>query len=488
MSAKTVKELEPKIVFEIFDEITKVPRPSKHEERIRQYLLDFAKKHNLQAKTDAVGNVLIRKEATKGRENAPLVIMQGHMDMVCESNHKDFDFMNNPITTIVDGEWVRADGTTLGADNGIGVAASLAALIDDSYEHGPIEALITVDEETGMTGANNIGDDMINGNILLNLDSEDDAEIFIGCAGGIDTCATFAYNRSFAPKDFLYFRVSMEKGQGGHSGGDIHLGRANANKVIARFVYELMKKFDVSVSEFDGGNLRNAIPRAAHAVIGVHTSHKEKVREMLNIFAADIAKEYEGLEPTLELKMESVDTPEFCIDQQTSRNLILALYGAPHGVVSMSRDLEGLVETSTNLAAVKMQPDNKILITTSQRSSVESRKFDIANQVACVFKLAGAEVEHGEGYPGWTPNMKSPIMAIARDAYKDLYGVTPKIKAIHAGLECGLFLTKFPHLDMVSFGPTLLNVHSPSEAMNIPAVDKFWNQLKRILTKVSDPK
>lgn len=482
----TVKDLQPKQVFEIFDEITKVPRPSKKEGKIRQYLADFAKKHGIEYKTDAVGNVLMSVPATPGYENAERVILQGHMDMVCESNHKGFDFENTPITTIVDGEWVRADGTTLGADNGIGVAASLAALIDKDYVHGPVDALFTVDEETGMTGANNIGDGMIRGKILLNLDSEDDAEIFIGCAGGVDTTAVFTYNRSYAPKDFLYFRISVEKGQGGHSGGDIHLGRANANKLIARFLFGLMKKYEISVSEFDGGNLRNAIPRAAHAVVGIHTSKKELVRTALNEYAAQIKAEYGDLEPTLEIDMESVDTPDFCIDSDTSRRLIEALYGAPHGVISMSRDLEGIVETSTNLAAVKMQADNKILITTSQRSSVESRKWDIANQVEAVFALAGAEVSHGDGYPGWTPNKNSPIMAMARDAYKELYGIDPKITAIHAGLECGLFLTKFPGLDMVSFGPTLRDVHSPSEMMHIPAVDRFWNQLKLTLTKVAE--
>lgn len=481
----TVKDLQPAIVFEIFDEITKVPRPSKKEGKIRQYLIDFAHKHNIEVKTDEVGNVVMTKPATPGYENAPTVILQGHMDMVCESNHKDFDFENEPIHTIVDGEWVRADGTTLGADNGIGVAASLAALIDDSYVHGPLEVLITVDEETGMTGANNIGDGMISGTILLNLDSEDDAELFIGCAGGIDTVATFNYKRSFSPKDFLYFKISVEKGQGGHSGGDIHLGRANANKLIARFLFNLMKEYEVSVSEFDGGNLRNAIPRAAHAVIGIHTSNKEKVRVALNEYIATVEKEYAGIEPTLEIKMESVDVPEFCIDSETSRNLILSLYAAPHGVISMSRDLEGLVETSTNLASVKMAADNKIVVTTSQRSSVESRKYDIADRVEAVFALAGAHVEHGEGYPGWTPNMKSPIMKLASEAYEELYGIKPAIKAIHAGLECGLFLTKYPNLDMVSFGPTLRDVHSPSERMHIPAVDKFWNQLKLTLTKVA---
>lgn len=480
-----VKDLNPKIVFEIFDEITKVPRPSKKEGKIRQWLLDFAKKHNLAAKTDEVGNVVITKAATPGHENAPTVILQGHMDMVCESNDKSFDFENNAIRTIVDGDWVHADGTTLGADNGIGVAASLAALIDDTYVHGPIEVLVTVDEETGMTGAFNLGKGMISGSILLNLDSEDDAEVFVGCAGGVDTTATFHYERSMSPTDFQFFKISVEKGLGGHSGGDIHLGRANANKILARFLWNLSKKHDISIAEFDGGNLRNAIARAAHTVVGVHTSKKEDVRIALNHYAAEIANEYAGIEPTMTIEMESTEAPEFCIDSATSINLIRSLYCAPHGVISMSRDLEGLVETSTNLAAVKMKEGNTIVVTTSQRSSVESRKWDIANQVEAVFTLAGAEVVHGDGYPGWQPNMHSPIMKIACDAYEELYGVKPAIKAIHAGLECGLFKSVYPELDMVSFGPTLQGVHSPSERMNIPAVDRFWHQLRRILEKVA---
>lgn len=480
-----VKDLNPKIVFEIFDEITKVPRPSKKEGKIRQWLLDFANKHNLAAKTDEVGNVVITKAATPGHENAPTVILQGHMDMVCESNDKSFDFENSAIRTIVDGDWVHADGTTLGADNGIGVAAALAALIDDTYVHGPIEVLVTVDEETGMTGAFNLGKDMISGSILLNLDSEDDAEVFVGCAGGVDTTATFHYERSMSPADFQFFRISVEKGLGGHSGGDIHLGRANANKILARFLWNLSKKHDISVAEIDGGNLRNAIARAAHAVVGVHTSGKEDVRIALNHYAAEIANEYAGIEPTMTIEMESTEAPEFCIDSATSINLIRSLYCAPHGVISMSRDLEGLVETSTNLAAVKMKEGNTIVVTTSQRSSVESRKWDIANQVEAVFTLADAEVVHGDGYPGWQPNMHSPIMKIASDAYEELYGVKPAIKAIHAGLECGLFKSVYPELDMVSFGPTLQGVHSPSERMNIPAVDRFWHQLRRILEKVA---
>lgn len=483
-----VSELKPTQVFSIFEEITKIPRPSKKEDKIRAYLLDFAEKHGLKAKTDKIGNVLISKPATPGHENAPTVILQGHMDMVCEANDKTFDFNNTPITAVVDGDWVRAEGTTLGADNGIGVAASLAILTDPDLVHGPIDALFTMDEETGMTGAFNIGEDMLNGDMLLNLDSEDDAEIFVGCAGGVDTVCTFHYKRSFAPKDFQYFKVAIEKGQGGHSGGDIHLGRANANKLLARFLFDLSKKYEIALSEIDGGNLRNAIPRAAHAVFGVHTNHKEAVRVALNEYAATVEAEYKDLEPTLEIKMESVEVPDFSIDDTTAHNIVRAVYSAPHGVVSMSRDIEGLVETSTNLASVKMGQDNTVVVTTSQRSSVDSRKWDIANQVEAHFLLAGAEVQHGEGYPGWQPNMESPIMQIARDAYKELYDVTPKIMAIHAGLECGLFLEKYPHLDMVSFGPTLRDVHSPSERMYIPAVERFYEQLKLTLRKVADLK
>lgn len=483
-----VKDLEPKAVFEIFDEITKIPRPSKKEEKIRKYLLDFAEKHGLQSKSDAVGNVVITKPATPGHENAPTVILQGHMDMVCESNDPNFDFENNAIRTIIDGEWLKADGTTLGADNGIGVAAALAAVTDPDLVHGPLEVLVTVDEETGMTGAFGLGDGMITGSILLNLDSEDDAEVFVGCAGGVDTTCTFKYHRSVAPTDFHYFKVDISGGLGGHSGGDIHLGHANANKLLARFLWGLAQKHELSLCEIDGGNLRNAIPRAAHAIFGVHTSSKEEVSVAFNIFKADIANEYQGLETTLKLELESVETPEFSVDATTSSNIISALYAAPHGVISMSRDLEGLVETSTNLASVKMRPDNEILVTTSQRSSVESRKWDIAYQMESLFKLAGAKVTHGDGYPGWQPNMNSPIMKIASDAYEELYGIKPAIKAIHAGLECGLFKSTRPELDMVSFGPTLRGVHSPSEKMHIPAVERFWQQLKRILEKVADMK
>ncbi len=484
----TIKDLKPALVFSIFDEINQVPRPSKKEEKIRQYLLDFAAKHNIEVKTDAIGNVAMFKPATPGKENAPTVVLQSHMDMVCESNDKNFDFDNSPIRTIVDGDWLRADGTTLGADNGIGMAASLAVMVDKDLVHGPVEALFTVDEETGLTGANNLGDGMIAGEMLLNLDSEDDAQIFVGCAGGVDTTCIFTYKRSFAPTDFHYFKFDVSGGLGGHSGGDIHLGRANANKLVARFLYNLGLEHEVSLCEIDGGNLRNAIPRAAHAVFGVDVKNKEQVVAAFNKYVADIENEYKGLETTLKLDLQTAERPEYAVDSDTTARLIESLYSAPHGVISMSRDIEGLVETSTNLASVKMKGENQILVTTSQRSSVESRKWDIARQVEALFRLAGAEVSHGDGYPGWAPNMNSPIMHIASDAYEELYGIKPAVMAIHAGLECGLFLQKYPYLDRVSFGPTLQGVHSASERMYIPAVERFWGQLTRILEKVADLK
>jgi len=482
-----VKDLKPALIWQCFDEITKVPRPSCHEEQIRAYLLDFAKKHGIEARTDAVGNVVMSKPASKGYEGAPTVVLQAHMDMVAEKNGDvKHDFLKDPIETYVDGDWVRARGTTLGADNGIGMAACLAVMIDPTLEHGPVEALFTINEEIGLEGAQNLGEGMLHGNILINLDSEDDGEIFVGCAGGIDTTAVFTYRKSLTPENFTWLRVSVTGLLGGHSGGDIHLGRANANKLIARFIWECSQKWDVAVSAFNGGNLRNAIPREAESIFGIHGDHSQAVKELLDKYADEIRNEYSGVEPSMVFKIEEAETPEGCIDSATSLALVRALYSAPHGVVSMSRDIEGLVETSTNLAAVKMQPDNKIKVTTSQRSSVESRKNDIAGQVEAHFQLAGAEVSHSDGYPGWAPNMKSKIMQISADAYEELFGVKPAIKAIHAGLECGLFLAKYPGLDMVSFGPTMTGVHSPDEKLLIPTVDKFWRHLSLVLKKVAE--
>ncbi|MBD5176851.1 MAG: aminoacyl-histidine dipeptidase [Bacteroidales bacterium] len=482
-----IKDLKPALIWQCFDEITKVPRPSCHEEQIRTFLLNFAKKHGVEAVTDACGNVVMRKPATKGHENAPTVVLQSHMDMVCEKNSGvEHDFMKDPIQTYIDGDWVKAKGTTLGADNGIGMAAAMAVMIDKDLVHGPVEALFTINEEIGLEGAQNLGKDMIKGSMLLNLDSEDDGEIFVGCAGGIDTTAIFTYKRSLSPENFIFMKVKVSGLLGGHSGSDINAGRANANKVIARFIWECSQRWDIEVAEFDGGNLRNAIPREAHAVFGVHSDHEREVVRHLNKYTEEIINEYKAVEPSIKLEVEKVEKPEYCIDSETSLRLVRALYSAPHGVYSMSADLEGLVETSTNLAAVKMMEDNKIKVTTSQRSSVESRKNDIAGQVEAHFQLAGAEVSHSDGYPGWAPNMESPIMKISADAYEELFGVKPAIKAIHAGLECGLFLSKYPNLDMVSFGPTMTGVHSPDEQLLIPTVDKFWQHLCRVLEKVAE--
>lgn len=482
-----IKDLQPTLVWGAFDEITKVPRPSRHEDQIRNYLLDYAKRHAISAKTDEVGNVVMSKPATPGREKAPVVVLQAHMDMVAEKNSDiAHDFMKDPIQTYIDGDWVKARGTTLGADNGIGMAAALAALTDAEIEHGPLEALFTVNEEIGLEGAENLGEDMITGKILINLDSEDDGEIFIGCAGGIDTTAVFSYKRSFSPDNFSYYKVKVSGLLGGHSGGDIHLGRANANKVIARFIWNCSNKWNIEVSSFQGGNLRNAIPREAEAVFGINDKHREEIAKYLHQYAEDIRNEFKGVEPSMKLEIEKVDKPEYCIDSSTSLKLIRALYSAPHGVVSMSKDIEGLVETSTNLAAVKMEEDNKIVVTTSQRSSLESRKNDIAGQVEAHFQLAGAEVSHSDGYPGWAPNVESEIMKISAEAYEELFGVKPQIKAIHAGLECGLFLAKNPNLDMVSFGPTMRDVHSPDEKLLIPTVEKFWKHLCLVLKNISE--
>lgn len=481
-----VKDLKPALIWQCFDEITKVPRPSCHEEQIRNYLLDFAKKHNVEVATDECGNVVMRKPATKGHENAPTVVLQSHMDMVCEKNSGvEHDFMKDPIQTYIDGDWVKAKGTTLGADNGIGMAAALAVMIDPELEHGPVEALFTINEEIGLEGAQNLGKDMIKGKMLLNLDSEDDGEIFVGCAGGIDTTAEFTYKKSLAPENFVFLKVSVSGLLGGHSGSDINAGRANANKVVARFIWECSQKWDIEVSEFNGGNLRNAIPREASAVFGVHSDHEKEVARYLNKYKEEIINEYKDVEPSIALTIEHTEKPEYCIDSDTSLRLVRALYSAPHGVYSMSKELEGLVETSTNLAAVKMIEGEKIKITTSQRSSVESRKKDIAGQVEAHFQLAGAKVSHSDGYPGWAPNMNSPIMKISADAYEELFGVRPAIKAIHAGLECGLFLDTYPELDMVSFGPTMTGVHSPDEQLLIPTVEKFWKHLSRVLEKVA---
>ena len=480
-----IKDLKPQLIWSYFDEITRVPRPSKKEEKIRAYLLDFAKKHNLTVRTDATGNVLICKSATPGCEDRPGVILQSHMDMVCEKNADvEHDFDKDPIDVYIDGEWVKARGTTLGADNGIGVATELAILADDSIEHGPIECLFTVDEETGLTGAFALQEGFMSGDILLNLDSEDEGELFIGCAGGIDSVAEFTYREVDVPSGYFFCKVQVKGLKGGHSGGDIHLGRGNANKLLNRFLNRTFKKYDAYLCEIDGGNLRNAIAREAHAVIAIPEADKHALRTDLNIFAAEAEAEYAVADPDLQFTLESESHRTKAIDKDTANHLLQALYAVPHGVYAMSQDIPGLVETSTNLASVKMKPGNIIRIETSQRSSTESSKQDIATMVRTVFEMAGANVSFGDGYPGWKPNPHSEILEVAAESYKRLFGVDAQIKAIHAGLECGLFLDKYPSLDMISFGPTLQGVHSPDERMLIPTVQKFWDHLLDILKHI----
>ena len=445
------KDLKPAGVFHYFEEICQVPRPSKKEEKIIAYLKAFGEKHKLETKVDEAGNVLIKKPATPGMENRKTVVLQSHIDMVCEKNNDvKHDFLTDPIETEIDGEWLKAKGTTLGADNGIGVATELAILADDSIEHGPIECLFTVDEETGLTGAFALKEGFMNGDILLNLDSEDEGELFIGCAGGIDSVAEFTYREVDVPAGYFCCKVQVKGLKGGHSGGDIHLGCGNANKLLNRFLSQTSQKYDMYLCEI----------------------------------AAEVEAEYAGGDPDLQFVLESEAARPKAIDKDTAKRLLQTIYAAPHGVYAMSQDIPGLVETSTNLASVKMKPGHIIRIETSQRSSTASSKQDIANMVRTVFEMGGAAVSFGDGYPGWKPNPHSEILEVAVESYKRLFGVDAKVKAIHAGLECGLFLDKYPALDMISFGPTLQGVHSPDERMLIPTVQKFWDHLLDILKHI----
>ena len=475
-------ELKPKAVFDYFAEINKVPRPSKHEEKMIAYLKDFAEKNSLAFKTDEAGNVLIAKPATPGMEGHPTVVLQGHMDMVCEKrSDRVIDFENDPIETFIDGEWMRAKGTTLGADDGIGIALAMAILTDDSIKHGPIECLFTRDEETGLTGAFAIEPGFMTGKYLINLDSEDEGEIFIGCAGGVNTDIEFEYYAESMPEGYVAMRVVVDKLTGGHSGDDINKNRANANKVLARFLYDISGRYDMKLCSIDGGNLHNAIPRHAEAVIAVPEEQKHEIRSDFNIFAAAIQDEYHTTEPTAEFLMESVELPETAIDDITANNLIAALNAVHNGVYEWSQDIPNFVETSSNLASIKMPEEGKIKIVASQRSSTHSQLDAVCNVVASAFNLAGADVLINEGYPGWKPNPDSELLKITVEKYKELFGKEPKVRAIHAGLECGLFSEKYPGLDMVSFGPTLRGVHSPDEKLLIPTVEMVWRHLVAII-------
>lgn len=481
-----ITELQPKLVWECFDLITKVPRPTHHLEKMKEFLVSWANSHNIPVATDEVGNVVMRKEATPGHENAPTIILQGHQDMVAEKNgDKNHDFLNDPITTIVEGDWVKADGTTLGADNGLGCATAMAVLLDDSLVHGPIECLFTVDEEQGLIGANGLQPGFVTGSILLNLDSEEHGQLVIGCAGGKVTICSKNVEFQEAPQDKRYYRVEIKNFKGGHSGMEINLGRGNANQQLARFLNSVWEEFDLSLSKFEGGGLANAIPREAFAIIGVDPSKIEdfKIRakkfdDMLH--AEFILSEGDGFS----FEAEEAQIPEKIFKNEDGRNLIRALFSCPNGVQGMSNAVEGLVETSCNLASVKMD-GNLVTITDHQRSSLDSRRDEIADRVKSLFEIIGFKAEFDDAYVGWAPNPDSKVLAVAKESFKSLFGKDPKVEALHAGLECGLFLEKMPDLDMISFGPTLKDIHSPNEKAYIPSVLEYWQFLCDILRRLA---
>jgi dipeptidase D len=478
--------LSPALVWKYFSEILEIPRPSKKEEKIIAYLEQFAINQKLIYKKDAVGNIVIKKPASAGCENAPIIVLQSHVDMVCEKNSDvKHDFWKDSIKPKIEGDWVKAEGTTLGADNGIGIAAQLAVLSDKSLKHGPIECLFTVDEETGLTGAKKLAKNLFCGKVLINLDSEDEGEIFIGCAGGIDTSVEYEYVPVEADKKLNAIKVKLFGLKGGHSGDDINKGLANSNQLLSRFLWSCYQKFEIVLGDFQGGNLRNAIPREAEAVILIRPKYTDTFIKDFTQYQNTIKNEYSITEPDLKMEYSEVIIPKTSLSKKETIKLLNCLYACPNGVISMSQAVEGLVETSTNLASVHFKENNRIIIGTSQRSSVESAKRDIAHRIESMFKLIGAEVSHGDGYPGWSPNKDSKILEISKEVYSNLFGNPPKVKAIHAGLECGLFLEKYPGLDMVSFGPTLRGVHSPDERMQISSVDKFWKFLVAILEKTS---
>jgi len=488
MSERVFSGLKPERLWYYFEEICRIPRPSKHEEQIAEYLLDFAATHQLEALKDETGNVLIRKKASPGFERRQTVILQSHMDMVGEKNaDSTHNFLTDPIIPRVDGEWIKAKGTTLGADDGIGIAATLAILESDSLKHPPLEALFTMDEETGLTGAFGLKPDLLQGRILINLDSEDEGQLFIGCAGGKDTVATFLNEMEPVPAGQSAFSVSVTGLTGGHSGDDINKGRGNAVKILNRILWNLSRMFEARVSSLHAGNLRNAIAREGFAVFTVPDGQRGAVQEFILDFHRQMTNELHITEPTLKISIATADLPKKVMTPGLQERLLDVLYACPHGVITMSRSIENFVETSTNLASVKLS-EKDIIVTTSQRSSVESAKQDIGDMVASVFNLAGAHVEQSAGYPGWSPDPDSRILRITVAAYRKLFDQEPEVLAIHAGLECGLVGAIYPGMDMVSFGPTIKGAHSPDERLNIPTTVKFWDLLIDVLENIPERK
>lgn len=482
---RVLSNLKPELVWKHFEEITKHPRPSKNERKVVEYVLSVVKNLGLEYKQDSFGNILVKKPATKGKENLKTVCLQGHLDMVCEKNRDvQHDFDKDPIQIYVDGDWVRAKGTTLGADNGIGVAAALAIMESNDIEHGPLEFLFTLDEETGLTGATNLSQDFLKADILLNLDSEEEGSFYIGCSGGKDTEGRFVYVKENVPSQSLAYKISVTGLKGGHSGLDIHLGRGNAIKILTRLLWNLQNNFDLRVSKIEGGSKRNAIPREAFADIVIADSKEKDFANFVNKFYEMVKFELGKVEPNLNVSFDKINLPEFVIDKPTQFRLLNTLYALPHGVIKMSADLPDLVETSTNLATINF--NDEIVVGTSQRSSVETEKEDIVSMNRAIFLLANAQVKHGDGYPGWKPDINSEILKEMKSIYYKLYNKEPEVKAIHAGLECGIIKEKYPSMDMISFGPTILGAHSPDERVQISTVEKFYNLLLETLKNIPE--
>ena len=476
-----IANLEPQCVWKHFYALTQIPRPSKHEQKAVEFVIAFGEKLGLETFTDETGNVIIRKPAVKGMENRKCVTLQSHLDMVPQKNtDTKHDFEKDPIETYIDGEWVKAKGTTLGADNGVGVAAALAVLESSDIQHGPVEALFTIDEETGMTGAFGLKPGVLKGDVLINLDSEDEGELFVGCAGGLDGTFTFKYTETPVPSGYEPFKLSVTGLKGGHSGLDIVLGRGNANKILFRALHELSAKHPIHLATVDGGSLRNAIPREAFAVFVAPAGKASAVKQIIEDIFKKVAAELSAVDADLKITVEPTAAPVHVLDEKTYQALQAAVYAAPNGVIRMSDAVPGLVETSTNLAIVKSGKD-EVTIKCLMRSSVDSAKDDLATMMGCVFKLAGAQVKFEGGYPGWKPNPSSPIMDIMIKVYEKLYGVKPKVAAVHAGLECGLIGGVYPKLDMISCGPTLRYPHSPDEKLEIATVGKWWDFLVETL-------
>jgi dipeptidase D len=479
-----IANLEPKALWENFYQLTQIPRPSKKESKVIEFIHNFGKRLNLETSQDDTGNVIIRKPATAGYENRKPVVLQAHMDMVPQSD-KDFDFENQPINAYVDEEWVTADGTTLGADNGIGLAAALSVLQSEDLVHGPLEALFTVDEETGMTGASALKPGLLDAEILINMDSEDEGELYIGCAGGLETNAQFYFIKENLSSDITAYELKVKGLKGGHSGLDIQLQRGNANKILNRILWYGNEKLDVRIAAIEAGSLRNAIPREAKAWIVVPNEQRSELKDYVKEVGEAVKNELAAVEPELEIHISESAIPDFVMDQKTQDNLIRAIYGCPHGAMRMSDAMEGLVETSTNLAVVQSEASS-VHIQTLQRSSVDSAKEDLGNMIRSIFELAGAVVLHEGAYPGWKPNPDSAILKVMKGVYQQKFGRTPEVKAIHAGLETGIISQAYPHLDMISFGPTISYPHSPGEKVHIGSVEKFWSFLLETLKNIPE--